>query len=72
MVVSWPLALSGAHVLSLFLLFFIALVLGWGALLERVGCIVGSGIGGVEWFENNCNAFTAAGSSRNLHLVILS
>ena len=22
---------------------------------------MGSGIGGVEWFENNCNAFTAAG-----------
>lgn len=28
---------------------------------ERFGCIVGSGIGGIEWFENNCNAFTAAG-----------
>jgi 3-oxoacyl-(acyl-carrier-protein) synthase len=27
----------------------------------RFGCILGSGIGGVEWFENNCNAFTAAG-----------
>jgi 3-oxoacyl-[acyl-carrier-protein] synthase II len=27
----------------------------------RFGCIVGSGIGGVEWFENNCNSFTAAG-----------
>jgi len=29
--------------------------------LDRFGCIVGSGIGGVEWFENNCNSFTAAG-----------
>ena len=28
---------------------------------ERFGCIVGSGIGGVEWFENNCNAFYGAG-----------
>jgi len=28
---------------------------------NRFGCIVGSGIGGVEWFENNCNTFTAAG-----------
>lgn len=28
---------------------------------DRFGCIVGSGIGGVEWFENNCNSFTAAG-----------
>jgi 3-oxoacyl-[acyl-carrier-protein] synthase II len=28
---------------------------------ERFGVIVGSGIGGVEWFENNCNAFTGAG-----------
>jgi 3-oxoacyl-[acyl-carrier-protein] synthase II len=28
---------------------------------DRFGCILGSGIGGVEWFENNCNAFTAAG-----------
>lgn len=28
---------------------------------DRFGCIMGSGIGGVEWFENNCNAFTAAG-----------
>lgn len=27
---------------------------------DRFGCIVGSGIGGVEWFENNCNAFTAS------------
>lgn len=27
---------------------------------DRFGCIMGSGIGGVEWFENNCNAFTAA------------
>lgn len=26
---------------------------------NRFGCIVGSGIGGVEWFENNCNAFTS-------------
>lgn len=32
---------------------------------ERFGCIVGSGIGGVEWFENNCNAFTAAGGGYN-------
>jgi 3-oxoacyl-[acyl-carrier-protein] synthase II len=22
---------------------------------DRFGCIVGSGIGGVEWFENHCN-----------------
>jgi len=29
--------------------------------LDRFGCIVGSGIGGIEWFEDNCNAFTAAG-----------
>lgn len=28
---------------------------------DRFGCIVGSGIGGVEWFENNCNSFKAAG-----------
>ena len=28
---------------------------------ERFGCIIGSGIGGVEWFENNCNAFSAGG-----------
>jgi 3-oxoacyl-[acyl-carrier-protein] synthase II len=27
---------------------------------DRFGCIIGSGIGGVEWFENSCNAFTAA------------
>lgn len=32
---------------------------------ERVGCIVGSGIGGVEWFEDNCNAFTAQGGGYN-------
>lgn len=32
---------------------------------ERFGCIVGSGIGGVEWFEDNCNAFTAAGGGYN-------
>lgn len=32
---------------------------------DRFGCIVGSGIGGVEWFENNCNAFTAAGGGYN-------
>jgi 3-oxoacyl-[acyl-carrier-protein] synthase II len=32
---------------------------------ERFGCIIGSGIGGVEWFENNCNAFTAAGGGYN-------
>lgn len=32
---------------------------------ERFGCIVGSGIGGVEWFENNCNSFTAAGGGYN-------
>jgi 3-oxoacyl-[acyl-carrier-protein] synthase II len=31
----------------------------------RFGCIIGSGIGGVEWFENNCNAFTAAGGGYN-------
>lgn len=29
----------------------------------RFGCIVGSGIGGVEWFEDNCNAFTKAGGN---------
>ena len=28
---------------------------------DRFGCIVGSGIGGVEWFEDNCNAFAVAG-----------
>jgi len=32
---------------------------------NRFGCILGSGIGGVEWFENNCNAFTAAGGGYN-------
>jgi 3-oxoacyl-[acyl-carrier-protein] synthase II len=32
---------------------------------DRFGCIVGSGIGGVEWFENNCNSFTAAGGGYN-------
>ena len=31
----------------------------------RFGCIIGSGIGGVEWFENNCNAFTAGGGGYN-------
>lgn len=28
---------------------------------SRFGVIVGSGIGGIEWFEDNCNAFTKAG-----------
>jgi len=28
---------------------------------ERFGCIVGSGIGGIEWFEQNCYRFNAAG-----------
>jgi 3-oxoacyl-[acyl-carrier-protein] synthase II len=28
---------------------------------SRFGCIVGSGIGGVEWFENNSKNFIAAG-----------
>jgi 3-oxoacyl-[acyl-carrier-protein] synthase II len=32
---------------------------------DRFGCIIGSGIGGVEWFEDNCNAFTAAGGGYN-------
>jgi 3-oxoacyl-[acyl-carrier-protein] synthase II len=32
---------------------------------NRFGCILGSGIGGVEWFEDNCNAFTAAGGGYN-------
>lgn len=32
---------------------------------DRFGCIIGSGIGGVEWFENNCNSFTAAGGGYN-------
>ena len=32
---------------------------------SRFGCILGSGIGGVEWFEDNCNAFTAAGGGYN-------
>jgi 3-oxoacyl-[acyl-carrier-protein] synthase II len=32
---------------------------------DRFGCIVGSGIGGVEWFENSCNQFTAAGGGYN-------
>lgn len=32
---------------------------------NRFGCIVGSGIGGVEWFENHCNAFTAAKGGYN-------
>mmetsp|Transcript_31619 Transcript_31619/g.32205 ORF Transcript_31619/g.32205 Transcript_31619/m.32205 type:complete len:462 (-) Transcript_31619:201-1586(-) len=31
----------------------------------RFGCIVGSGIGGVEWFEDNCNRFTGAGGGYN-------
>jgi len=32
---------------------------------KRFGCIVGSGIGGVEWFENNCKSFEAAGRGYN-------
>lgn len=32
---------------------------------NRFGCIVGSGIGGIEWLENNCNAFTAAKGGYN-------
>lgn len=32
---------------------------------NRFGCILGSGIGGVEWFEDNCNAFTSAGGGYN-------
>jgi len=28
---------------------------------DRLGVIIGSGIGGVEFFEDNCNKFTAAG-----------
>ena len=32
---------------------------------ERFGCIVGSGIGGVEWFEDNCKAFEKAGGGYN-------
>ena len=32
---------------------------------DRFGCIVGSGIGGIEWFENSANAFTAAGGGYN-------
>jgi 3-oxoacyl-[acyl-carrier-protein] synthase II len=31
----------------------------------RFGCIIGSGIGGVEWFEDNCNAYTAMGGGYN-------
>ena len=31
----------------------------------RFGCIIGSGIGGVEWFEDNCKAFEAAGGGYN-------
>lgn len=31
----------------------------------RFGCIIGSGIGGVEWFEENCNLFYAAGGGYN-------
>lgn len=27
---------------------------------SRFGCIMGSGIGGVEWFEDNCKAFESA------------
>jgi 3-oxoacyl-[acyl-carrier-protein] synthase II len=38
--------------------------------LTRFGCIVGSGIGGIEWFENNCNAFTAAGGGYNSLRVV--
>jgi len=32
---------------------------------NRFGCIVGSGIGGVEWFEDNCNNFGKAGGGYN-------
>jgi 3-oxoacyl-[acyl-carrier-protein] synthase II len=32
---------------------------------SRFGCIIGSGIGGVEWFEDNCNAFTASKGGYN-------
>lgn len=31
----------------------------------RFGCIVGSGIGGVEWFESNCYNFKDAGGGYN-------
>lgn len=31
----------------------------------RFGCIIGSGVGGVEWFEDNCNAFTASNGGYN-------
>ena len=27
---------------------------------DRFGCIIGSGIGGIEWFENSCTKFDAA------------
>ena len=37
---------------------------------NRFGCIVGSGIGGVEWFENCCNSFTAAGGTYKGYLCI--
>jgi 3-oxoacyl-[acyl-carrier-protein] synthase II len=32
---------------------------------HRFGCIVGSGIGGVEWFEDNCKAFEKQGGGYN-------
>lgn len=32
---------------------------------DRFGCIIGSGIGGVEWFENNCKAFAEGGGGYN-------
>eukprot|EP01035_Chromulina_nebulosa_P020380 gene20380-26449_t len=32
---------------------------------NRFGCIIGSGIGGVEWFENMCNGFNAAKGGYN-------
>jgi 3-oxoacyl-[acyl-carrier-protein] synthase II len=35
----------------------------------RFGCIVGSGIGGVEWFEDNCKAFEAAGSKSDSQTI---
>jgi 3-oxoacyl-(acyl-carrier-protein) synthase len=29
---------------------------------DKFGVLIGSGIGGVEFFEDNCNKFTAAGA----------
>jgi 3-oxoacyl-(acyl-carrier-protein) synthase len=47
---------------------------------DKFGVLIGSGIGGVEFFEDNCNKFTAAGAggaglkkvTYSLHLLELA